>query len=90
MPQVVPCLVAIIITQAIGVWNDYGTVMVYLRKYPNLSYGLYMFNIESMYIADSKPVFFSAAVISAVPIIVLYACTQKLIMTNMTAGGLKG
>ena len=90
MPQVVPCLVAIIITQAIGVWNDYGTVMVYLREYPNLSYGLYMFNIESMYIEDSKPVFFSAAVISAVPIIVLYACTQKLIMTNMTAGGLKG
>ena len=90
LPQVVPCLVAIIVTQAIGVWNNYGTVMVYLREYPNLSYGLYMFNVESMYISDSKPVFFSAAVISAVPIIILYACTQKLIMTNMTAGGLKG
>lgn len=90
LPQVIPCLMAIIITQAIGVWNDYGTVMIYLRKTPNLAYGLYMFNTESMYITNSKPIFFSAAVISAVPIIVLYACTQNLIMENMAAGGLKG
>ena len=90
LPQVVPCLVAIMITQAIGVWNDYGTVMIYLRQSPNLAYGLYMFNADSRYAEESKPVYFAAAVISAVPIIVLYACTQNLILENMTAGGLKG
>lgn len=90
LPQVVPCVVAIMITQAIGVWNDYSTVMIYLRTRPNLAYGLYMFNTESIYIRNSKPIYFAAAVISAVPVIVLYACTQKLILTNMTAGGLKG
>ena len=90
LPQVVPCVVAIMITQAIGVWNDYSTVMIYLRTRPNLAYGLYMFNTESIYISNSKPIYFAAAVISAVPVIVLYACTQKLILTNMTAGGLKG
>ena len=90
LPQVVPCVVAIMITQAIGVWNDYSTVMIYLRTKPNLAYGLYMFNTESIYISNSKPIYFAAAVISAVPVIVLYACTQKLILTNMTAGGLKG
>ena len=90
LPQVVPCVVAIMITQAIGVWNDYSTVMIYLRTRPNLAYGLYMFNTESIYISNSKPIYFAAAVISAVPVIILYACTQKLILTNMTAGGLKG
>ena len=90
LPQVVPCVVAIMITQAIGVWNDYSTVMIYLRTKPNLAYGLYMFNTESIYISNSKPIYFAAAVISAVPVIILYACTQKLILTNMTAGGLKG
>ena len=90
LPQVVPCVVAIMITQAIGVWNDYSTVMIYLRTRPNLAYGLYMFNTESIYISNSKPIYFAAAVISAIPVIVLYACTQKLILTNMTAGGLKG
>ena len=90
LPQVVPCVVEIMITQAIGVWNDYSTVMIYLRTKPNLAYGLYMFNTESIYISNSKPIYFAAAVISAVPVIILYACTQKLILTNMTAGGLKG
>lgn len=90
LPQVVPCLVAIIITQAIGVWNDYGTVMIYLRETPNLAYGLYMFNNTAGYVEESRPIYFAAAVISAIPIIVLYTCTQKLILTNMTAGGLKG
>ena len=33
---------------------------------------------------------FSAAIISSVPIIILYASTQKLVLTNMTTGGLKG
>ena len=87
LPQVVPCLVAIMITQAIGVWNDYGTVMIYLRDFPNLAYGLYEFNQT---VGISRPLFFAAATVSAIPIIVLYACTQNLIMTNMTAGGLKG
>lgn len=90
LPQVIPCLVAIMITQAIGVWNDYGTVMVYLRESPNLAYGLYMYNTDSRYAENSKPVYFAAAVISAIPIIILYSCTQNLILTNMTAGGLKG
>ena len=90
LPQITPCIVAIMITQAIGVWNDYSTVMLYLRTTPNLAYGLYMFNTESIYISNSKPIYFAAAVISALPVIVLYACTQNLILTNMTAGGLKG
>ena len=90
LPQVVPCLAAIMITQAIGVWNDYGTVMIYLRETPNLAYGLYMFDKASTYKKDSLPIYFAAAVISAVPVIVLYTCTQNLILTNMTAGGLKG
>ena len=90
LPQVVPCLVAIMITQAISVWNDYGTVMIYLRKTPNLAYGLYLFKATTNYIPDSDPIYFAATVLSALPIIILYACTQKLILTNMTAGGLKG
>jgi len=90
LPQVIPCLVAIMITQAISVWNDYGTVMIYLRDMPNLAYGLYEFNKIAMYEENSRPVYFAAAVISCIPIIVLYTCSQNLILTNMTAGGLKG
>ena len=87
VPQVVPCLVAIMITQAIGVWNDYSTPMVYLSDMPNLALGLYEFE---RVVPSNRPLFLAAASVSAIPIITLYACTQNLIMTNMTAGGLKG
>lgn len=90
LPQAMPCLTAIAIQQSFGVWNNYSRSMIYLRDYPNLAYGLYLFNTEANYIENSKPIYFAAAIISAIPVIVLYSCSQKLILTNVTAGGLKG
>ena len=90
LPQIIPCLVAIAITQAIGIWNNYSISMIYMRNYPNLAYGMYLFRTGADYVADSTPIYLAAAVISSVPIIVLYASAQNLILTNMTTGGLKG
>lgn len=90
LPQAFPSILAIAITQATSVWNDYSTSMIYLRDYPSLAYGLYLFNTEANYIEDSKPIYFSAAIISCIPVIVIYASNMSLIMNNVTAGGLKG
>ena len=91
LPQVIPCIVAIAITQAIGVWNNYSICMIYMPNYPNLAYGMYLLNGNAFLIeVDPQPVYFAAAVISCIPVIILYACTQELILTNMTTGGLKG
>ena len=90
LPQVTPCIVAIAITQATGVWNNYSISMIYLRDYPNLAYGMYLFKDSTFLVKDSMPIYFAAAVISCIPVIILYASTQELILTNMTTGGLKG
>ena len=44
LPQVTPCIAAIAITQATTVWNNYSISMLYLRDYPNLAYGMYLFS----------------------------------------------
>lgn len=90
LPQAFPAIVAIAVTQAIPVWNDYGTSMIYLRSFPNLAYGLFVFQKESNYIQDSKAIYFCAVIISMIPPAVLYGSCQKLLLTNITAGGLKG
>lgn len=90
LPQAFPSIIAIAITQALTVWNSYSISMLYLRDYPTLAYGLYIFDSEKYYIENSGPIFFSAALISCIPVIVLYASNQKLLLTNITAGGLKG
>ena len=90
-PQAFPSIAAIAITSAINVWNAYGTVQVYLYDYPNLAYGLYLFQKSGMnYVENPMPIYFAATIISCIPVIVLYAANQKLILTNITAGGLKG
>lgn len=89
-PQAFPSIVAIAITQAITVWNTYSISMLYLRDYPTLAYGLYIFDQEKNYVENSGPIFFAAALISCIPVIILYASNQKLLLTNITAGGLKG
>lgn len=88
LPLAFPCMVAVMINQAISVWNDYSTPMIYLREYPNLAYGLYLFN-QSGFLVD-RPIYFAAIVLSCLPVIVLYSCTQNILLTNLTAGGLKG
>ena len=90
LPQVTPCIVAIAITQATSVWNNYSISMLYMRDYPNLAYGMYLFKDSSFLVKDSMPIYFAAAVVSCIPIIVLYTCSQNLILNNMTTGGLKG
>lgn len=90
LPQVTPCIAAIAITQATGVWNDYSTPMIYMRDYPNLAYGMYLFKDSSFLVKDSMPIYFASAVISCMPVIILYTCSQNLILNNMTTGGLKG
>ena len=90
LPQIIPCIVAVAITQAIGVWNNYSISMIYLPIYPNLAYGMYIFKDNYYLVKDPMPIYFATAVVSSIPIIVLYACSQNLILTNMTAGGLKG
>ncbi len=89
-PQAFPCIAAIAITTATGVWNNYSISMIYLRDYPSLAYGLYLFNTAANYVEDSRTIYFAATVVSCIPVIVLYACSQKLILSNTAVGGLKG
>lgn len=90
MPQAFPCIAALAIQQSITVWNDYTTSLIYLRDYPNIAYGLFVTEKSISYIENARALYSAVVCISMVPILILYACSQKLILTNMNAGGLKG
>lgn len=90
LPQAVPCIVALFVNQVIGKWNDYTTSQLYLREYPNLALGLYVFESGSLFVQDGKTVYFAAVILAAIPPIILYSAGQKLMLENMSVGGLKG
>ena len=90
LPQAFPCIAALAIQQSITVWNDYTTSLIYLRDYPNIAYGLFVTEKSISYFYNARALYSAVVCISMIPILILYACSQKIILTNMNAGGLKG
>ena len=88
-PQVMPSVVALSIVQAIGLWNDYMTPILYLRSFPTLASGLYEFDPDRI-TGGSYPIYFAGLLLSMLPVLVVFGIFQNTIMQNTFAGGLKG
>ncbi len=89
-PLVIPTVVALAVTQGVTQWNGYEVQQIYMPKYPNLAYGLFVFPQEAKYVPNAKSVMYAATLLSVIPMITIYACFQKVILKNMSVGGLKG
>lgn len=89
LPMSMGTLVPLGILNAINIWNDYFTPYLYLKGKPTLAVGLQSMVNQMEYNAN-WPALFSLMLISMVPIITLFISFQKQIMSNVTAGGLKG
>ncbi len=89
MPQAVPALLALMVTNFVTRWNNYETSQIVLRDYPSLSYGLFVAwkDINLPLDAGGK---YAALIMIALPGIILYAGMQNWIIKNMNVGGLKG
>ena len=90
LPQIFPIILALMVTNFVGKWNDYTTAQIYLNKYPNLAYGAYVFEQSSRYLANAKGVYYAVLLVVALPGVLIYAFTQGFIMKNVSVGGIKG
>jgi raffinose/stachyose/melibiose transport system permease protein/N-acetylglucosamine transport system permease protein len=89
LPQALPAIVSISILSCIGIWNDYMTPFLYLKKYPTLALGIYQFDIIQQH-QSNMPVYYCAIILSVMPILIVFCCFQNTIMENTVAGGIKG
>lgn len=90
LPLAKPIVTALGIMTAIGVWNDYSTVLVYLRDFPNLATGLYMVKEVAFTVGLQTPSYFAAIFVSVIPVVAVFLIFNKQIMNNVSVGGLKG
>ncbi len=88
LPMARPCYMPIFITKFIGQWNDYSSLLIYMEEYPTLSLGLYLFEQSRDY--QGAPTYFAAIFIAALPISVLFLTFNKMLLENLTIGGIKG
>ena len=89
LPQAKSPIMALSIVSAIGFWNDYTTPLLFLKESPTLSSGLYMYQIINTRILN-MPVLFAGILLTAVPVLILYAFFQNKIMNISLEGGIKG
>lgn len=91
LPQMIPCIIALYVTQVLAKWNDYQTPQLYLRSYPNLAYGLYKFESIVANSSDmSYSIYYASVILAAIPPVFLYAIGQKKMLENVSVGGIKG
>jgi maltose/maltodextrin transport system permease protein len=89
LPMAVPILVVVFVLAFIGVIIEYPVASILLREEPNLTLavGSKFFLYEQRYLWGD---FAAAAVLSGLPITMVFLLAQRWIVSGLTAGGVKG
>ncbi|MGI5149579.1 carbohydrate ABC transporter permease [Plantactinospora sp. CA-294935] len=87
-PMLKPITVTALVLNAIAVWNDFFTPLLYLSGSDQQTVPVAIAGFVGQYVADWNLIF-AALVISVVPILAVYFALQRSII-NGFAGGLKG
>ena len=88
VPLAMPAIVSLFLVSFISAWNDYFTVYLYLPDYQTLAVGIYRWQ-QIAGQNGGTPVYMAALVISIIPVIILYACFQKTLLSSSLGGGIK-
>ena len=89
LPMAVPILVVVFVLAFIGTIIDYPVASVLLREESNLTLAVgtkYYLNDQRFLWGD----FAAAAVLSGLPITLVFLAAQRWIVSGLTAGGVKG
>ena len=89
LPMAVPILMVVFVLAFIGTIIEYPVASILLREEPNLTLavGSKFYLYEQKYLWGD---FAAAAVLSGLPITLVFLFAQKWIVSGLTAGGVKG
>lgn len=91
LPAMKPAIAAQVIFWFMGIWNDFMGPLIYLDSEENYTVQLALRLLSSMSEATSEyPMIMAGAVISCVPLLILYVCFQRYFVDSMVVSGLKG
>ena len=92
LPLALPTVSTIFLITFIENWNSYGYILIYLRNFPTLSYGVFKQLQTSgdyttkMYHPTMK---IASAYLVAIPVIAAFMIFRNKLMKNVTMGGVK-
>lgn len=91
LPLLLPAIAAQDIFWFMGIWNDYFAPSIYLRSQDNMTLQVLMAFINTNYAGSGhQTVVFAGAVLSCLPMIVVYLILQKFFIKSISIGAVKG
>ena len=91
LPLSITTVLTVFIIYFIQFWNNYTTPMLFMPNKPTLSYGIYYFTVlNKTNNICSDQIQIAAALIVLLPVLALFVSMHKMLMGNLTAGGVKG
>ena len=90
LPLARPAIIVTAVMVLIFVWNEYlfATTFMLREESYTLAGGLYQLQANDY--SRSWPLFSAAAVLVSIPILIIFFCIQKYMVSGLTAGGVKG
>lgn len=89
LPMAFSVIGSLFVVAFIGNWNEYMNPLLFLKNYPTLSSGLYLYQQSTMR-EINIPMLFAGVFMSITPTLLLFAIFQNKIMNLSIGGGLKG
>lgn len=91
LPAMKPAIAAQVIFWFMGIWNDFMGPLIYLDSEENYTIQLALRLLSNMSEATSEyPMIMAGAVISCLPLLILYVCFQRYFVDSMVVSGIKG
>ena len=89
LPQAKAGVLAIVVMQAIGVYNDYFIPYMYMPNAYTIATGMQNLSYNAS-TTGAYVQMFAAIIVSTLPVVLLFISVQKTVMNNISVGGLKG
>ena len=88
LPQVRPAIVAVVLFQAVGSWNDFMGPLIYINSMPRMPLALAI-QAFVMNHGSEWPFLFAAATMMTLPVVLLFLLTQRFFIEGVTLTGMK-
>ncbi len=90
LPLARPAIIVTAVMVLIFVWNEYLFSTTFMMNADSYTLAAGLYQLQSGDYSRSWPLFSAAAVLVSVPILIVFFCIQKYMVSGLTAGGVKG
>lgn len=90
MPLALPAIIVTAVMVLIFVWNEYLFSTTFLLNEDSYTLAGGLYQLQSNDYGRSWSMFAAAAILVSLPVLVIFFCIQKYMVSGLTAGGVKG